>query len=182
MSATNTKYRILIVAFSAVVLPATAGYAAGNWAWVRDTSGQFVRDSAGLCVKSSAWTRSATVPLECIPITRGPRVLFDFDKHDLKAENKHELNTFVATLKTGKAYDKIVVTGHTDSIGSDDYNQTLSGKRANAVKGHLTSQGLDGKKIETRDMGESKPVAPNNTAAGRAQNRRTEIEVHGSVD
>jgi OOP family OmpA-OmpF porin len=180
MPTTYTTSRFLLIAFSAIVLPATVGYAAGDCAWVRDTSGKPVRDSAGLCVKSGNWKPGAPVPPECIFVSRGPKVLFDFDKAEIKAEQRRELDSFASGLKSGKSYEKIVITGHTDSVGSDDYNQRLSEKRANAVKGHLAAQGLDGGKIEARGQGESKPAAQNNTEAGRAQNRRTEIEVHSS--
>lgn len=67
------------------------------------------------------------------------------------------------------------VTGHTDSTGSDQYNQTLSEKRANSVANYLTSQQVLSQRIYTKGMGETQPIASNDTADGRSQNRRVEI-------
>ena len=70
--------------------------------------------------------------------------------------------------------------GHTDSVGSDVYNQRLSVKRAEAVKGYLVSKGIEANRVYTEGKGEKQPVADNKTAAGRAKNRRVEIEVVGT--
>ena len=70
--------------------------------------------------------------------------------------------------------------GHTDSVGSDAYNQKLSVRRAEAVKAYLVGKGVDAKRVYTEGKGEKQPVATNKTAAGRAQNRRVEIEVVGT--
>lgn len=67
------------------------------------------------------------------------------------------------------------VEGHTDNIGGDDFNKNLSEKRAEAVKVYLTNAGIDASRLNSSDLGFSKPIAPNETEAGRAQNRRVEL-------
>jgi OOP family OmpA-OmpF porin len=74
----------------------------------------------------------------------------------------------------------IIAVGHTDAVGSDAYNQKLSVKRSDAVKAYLVSKGIEKNRVYTEGKGEKQPVADNNTAAGRAKNRRVEIEVVGT--
>jgi OOP family OmpA-OmpF porin len=74
----------------------------------------------------------------------------------------------------------VIAVGHADSIGSDEYNQRLSVRRAESVKAYLTSKGLEPNRVYTEGKGEKQPVASNKTADGRAKNRRTEIEVIGT--
>ena len=75
----------------------------------------------------------------------------------------------------------VKITGHTDSSGAAEYNQKLSVKRAEAVRDYLISLGVDASKLEVSGMGEDKPIADNKTAAGRAKNRRVEVEVTGTA-
>ena len=70
---------------------------------------------------------------------------------------------------------KLGVYGHTDNAGTDAYNERLSEERANSVKSYLLSKGLKENRIETKGYGSSKPIADNNTAAGKAKNRRVQI-------
>ena len=70
--------------------------------------------------------------------------------------------------------------GHTDSVGTDAYNQKLSIKRSEAVKAYLVSQGIEQSRVYTEGKGELQPVADNKTAEGRSKNRRVEIEVVGT--
>ena len=74
----------------------------------------------------------------------------------------------------------IIAVGHTDSIGTDAYNQRLSLRRAAAVKNYLVGKGVERNRVYTEGKGEKQPVADNKTSAGRAQNRRVEIEVVGT--
>jgi outer membrane protein OmpA-like peptidoglycan-associated protein len=74
---------------------------------------------------------------------------------------------------------KLEVEGHTDSVGSDDYNMTLSQNRANAVRDYLIQKGINSSSISSRGFGESQPVAENSTSSGRQQNRRVELVVSG---
>ena len=97
----------------------------------------------------------------------------------LKPEGRARLNRFVADTQ-GVRYSVVIVIGHTDSIGTDDYNQRLGMRRAESVKAFLVSQGVPANQIKTSSRGEREPVADNRTAAGRALNRRVIIEVHGN--
>jgi OOP family OmpA-OmpF porin len=101
---------------------------------------------------------------------------FDFDKAELKPSAEDVLRETVKTLKDNPDLH-VVVEGHTDSIGSDQYNLRLSEKRAEAVKRYLVRQGVDPSRITTRGYGESRPIADNTSREGRAKNRRAEIVV-----
>lgn len=103
---------------------------------------------------------------------------FDFDKSVLKPEGKVRLADLVSKLQ-GTDIEVILATGHTDSIGSDAYNQKLSIRRAQAVKAFLVSKGLKADRVFTDGKGEKQPVASNQTREGRAKNRRVEVEVVG---
>ena len=100
-------------------------------------------------------------------------VLFDVDKYDIRPEAQETLNQ-LAKLLTEAGITAFEIDGHTDSNADDDYNQTLSENRANAVKEYLKAQGVSAE-ITTQGYGESRPVATNETAEGRQQNRRVEI-------
>lgn len=104
---------------------------------------------------------------------------FDFDKATLKPEGKAKLDDLTDKVK-GITLEVIIAVGHTDSVGSDAYNQKLSEKRAQAVKDYLTSKGTDASRVYVEGKGEKQPVADNKTADGRAKNRRVEIEVVGT--
>ncbi|HXJ09686.1 MAG TPA: OmpA family protein, partial [Burkholderiales bacterium] len=106
-------------------------------------------------------------------------VLFDFDKSDIKAEGRSKLDDLAGKMKTINL-EVVIAIGHTDSIGTDAYNQKLSVRRAEAVKKYLSSKGVEGNRIYTEGKGEKQPVASNKTKEGRAKNRRTEIEVIGT--
>ena len=105
--------------------------------------------------------------------------LFDFDKAILKPEGKAKLDDLSSKLQ-GINLEVIIAVGHTDSIGTDAYNQKLSIRRAEAVKAYLQAKGIESNRIYTEGKGESQPVTENKSAAGRAKNRRVEIEVVGT--
>jgi OOP family OmpA-OmpF porin len=105
--------------------------------------------------------------------------LFDFDKSHVKPEGKAALDDLLAKL-AGMNTEVMVTVGHTDSVGSDAYNQRLSLRRAEAVKAYIVSKGIDATRVYTEGKGESQPVADNNTAEGRAKNRRVTVEVVGT--
>lgn len=102
-------------------------------------------------------------------------VLFDVDKYDVRVHPEAEevLKNLAIVLKEMDVKN-FEIDGHTDSDGSDEYNQVLSEKRANSVKNFLVSQGVTAE-ITTKGYGESKPVASNDTAEGKQKNRRVEI-------
>ena len=109
--------------------------------------------------------------------TLGAHALFNVDQASLRPEGKSELDALVSRLKSYSSIQSISVIGHTDSQGSETYNQRLSEHRAASVKNYLIQQGIDAAVISTLGRGESLPVASNDTAAGRQQNRRVEIAV-----
>ena len=106
-------------------------------------------------------------------ITLDSGVLFDVDKYDVRPEAEEVLKNLAIVLKEMDVKN-FEIDGHTDSDGSDEYNQVLSEKRANSVKNFLVSQGVTAE-ITTKGYGESKPVASNDTAEGKQKNRRVEI-------
>ncbi len=109
-----------------------------------------------------------------------PDVLFDFNKYTLKPEARERLARISGIVL---AYPdlKLQVEGYTDSIGSDEYNQTLSDKRAEAVRDYLVSEGVNMNNVTAQGMGKANPIADNSTAAGRKLNRRVEMIVSGDV-
>ncbi|MES2070329.1 MAG: OmpA family protein [Pseudomonadota bacterium] len=112
-------------------------------------------------------------------VTFAADAFFDFDKAVLKPEAKAKLDDMSSKLK-GINLEVVIAVGHTDSVGSDAYNQKLSVKRAEAVKAYLVSTGIEANRVYTEGKGKKQPVADNKSAAGRAQNRRVEIEVVGT--
>jgi OmpA-OmpF porin, OOP family len=104
---------------------------------------------------------------------------FDYDKAVLKPEAKEKLDEMAGKLN-GVNLEVIIAVGHTDSMGTDQYNDKLSLRRAEAVKAYLLSKGIEANRVYTEGKGEKQPVADNKTAEGRAQNRRVEIEVVGT--
>ena len=105
--------------------------------------------------------------------------LFDFDKSVLRPDGRQSIDGALGKLK-GVDVEMVIATGHTDSVGSDAYNQRLSERRAAAVKDYLVSKGIPAAKITTIGKGESQPVATNKTAEGRQKNRRVDIEFKGT--
>jgi OOP family OmpA-OmpF porin len=112
-------------------------------------------------------------------VTYAADAFFDFNKAVLKPEAKAKLDDLVSKTK-GVNLEVIIAVGHTDSVGSDAYNQKLSIKRSEAVKTYIVSKGIEKNRVYTEGKGEKQPVADNKTAEGRAKNRRVEIEVVGT--
>ena len=118
-------------------------------------------------------------PPAATKVTYAADAFFDFDKSVLKPEGKAKLDDLVGKVQ-GINLEVIIAVGHTDSVGSDAYNQKLSVRRAEAVKAYLVSKGIEKNRVYTEGKGEKQPVADNKTAEGRAKNRRVEIEVVGT--
>jgi len=101
---------------------------------------------------------------------------FELGKATIKAVSFPSLDVLAKTLKDAPEW-KLRITGHTDNTGSEPFNLKLSKARAEAVKGYLTSKGIDPTRIITDGVGSSKPIASNDTSAGRDANRRVEFLV-----
>ena len=105
-------------------------------------------------------------------------VLFGFDKANLKDEGKKILDVeVVEKMKAHPEVELVLITGHTDRIGDDKYNQKLSERRAMAVKNWLTANGIAAARLEEAGYGEAKPKYDNKTEEGRRMNRRVEIQI-----
>jgi OOP family OmpA-OmpF porin len=119
-----------------------------------------------------------------LKITLSADALFDFDKSVIKPEGKAHLDTLVGQLMTVDL-EKLIAVGHTDSKGTDAYNDKLALRRVHAVEAYLVSKGIPDNRIAASGMGEKQPIAPNtingkDNPEGRAKNRRVEIEVVGT--
>ncbi|MBI5611996.1 MAG: OmpA family protein [Gammaproteobacteria bacterium] len=184
----SSKTKLVVAVAAAVALlgmnPAMADKGGkANAGYVGDNTGHLVKDSLGKCVKNSAWTPALALdecgdkaPAKAVEkISLKADAHFDFDKSDLKAGDKKELDDAAAKLKSMKI-ESITITGHTDNVGTDAYNQKLSERRAEAVKKYLVGKGVSAGQMQTQGKGESQPVADNKTADGRAKNRRVDIE------
>jgi outer membrane protein OmpA-like peptidoglycan-associated protein len=107
-------------------------------------------------------------------------VLFDFNKATLRPEAREKLAKLSGIILAYPSL-RLALEGHTDSVGGDEYNQVLSEKRAFGVRDYLVAQGIDGNNLTAVGMGKSEPIASNETAAGRQQNRRVEMIVSGEI-
>lgn len=186
-----------LAAFVATAALATAAMAQNidNW---RNASGEVWKNSTGLCWRDANWTPATAAPgcdgpvaapaaaaPAAAPVAAASKVtyaadaFFDFDKSVLKPAGKAKLDDLVAKVK-GINLEVIIAVGHTDSVGTDAYNQKLSVRRAESVKAYLISKGIEKNRIYTEGKGEKQPVASNKTPEGRAKNRRVEIEVVGT--
>lgn len=193
-----------LAAFVATAALATAAVAQNvdNW---RNASGDVWKNSTGLCWRDAGWTPATAAPgcdgavvaapapapapraaapapapvAAATKVTYAADAFFDFDKSVVKPAGKTKLDDLVSKVK-GINLEVIIAVGHTDSVGSDAYNQKLSVRRAEAVKAYLVSKGIEKNRIYTEGKGEKQPVASNKTNEGRAKNRRVEIEVVGT--
>ncbi|MGA2589101.1 MAG: OmpA family protein [Bryobacteraceae bacterium] len=107
-------------------------------------------------------------------------VLFDTARYSLRPIAREKLAK-VAGIVSGHPGLRLSVEGHTDSVGGDDYNQRLSEQRGEAVRDYLTEQGMASNSVTSRGFGKTQPVASNDTAAGRQQNRRVELVISGEI-
>lgn len=186
-----------LAAFVATAALATAAMAQNidNW---RSASGDVWKNASGDCWRDANWTPATAAPGCGAPapavvapkpaapvvaaaskVTYAADAFFDFDKAVVKPAGKAKLDDLVGKIK-GINLEVIIAVGHTDSIGSDAYNQKLSVRRAEAVKAYLVSKGIEKNRVYTEGKGEKQPVASNKTKEGRAKNRRVEIEVVGT--
>ncbi len=116
---------------------------------------------------------------EGILITFNSGLQFDVNSYSLTAATRENLNDFARVVNKYDDTD-ILIEGHTDSTGSEDHNQTLSEKRADAVKRYLIGQGVRAGRLTSIGYGLSQPIADNSTQAGRQQNRRVEVAIYAN--
>ncbi len=116
-----------------------------------------------------------------IKVTFQNAILFDFDSSILKASSQDQLRQMGDVFIKYPDTD-IIIAGHTDSQGTEEYNQKLSERRANAVKGFLTQEGINQTRFTTSGYGESNPVASNDTEEGRTLNRRVELQIRANKE
>jgi outer membrane protein OmpA-like peptidoglycan-associated protein len=135
-----------------------------------DTDGDGVPDSEDLCPNTP---KGATVNSNGCWVLKGVK-LFDFDDSSIKPEG-HELLDEVAIILENNPAITGELRGHTDSIGSEEYNKQLSEKRAKAVEEYLENKGIDPSRLTSVGYGESQPIASNETPEGRQENRRVEL-------
>ncbi|WP_293605122.1 outer membrane protein OmpA [Polaromonas sp. UBA4122] len=129
--------------------------------------------------EAAAPAPAPVAPPAATKVTYAADAFFDFDKSVIKPAGKAKLDDLVGKIKDINL-EVIIAVGHTDSVGSDAYNQKLSVRRSEAVKAYLVSKGIEKNRVYTEGKGEKQPVADNKTAEGRAKNRRVEIEVVGT--
>ena len=152
-----------------VLIGAVVGGVAGGFIgnYMDKQAAEIERDIAGAKVERVG---------EGIKITFDSGILFDVDKADLKNQSQTELAKLSVILNK-YADTNILLAGHTDSTGSEDYNLGLSRRRAESVANYLTTQNVDRVRFAVEGYGKSDPVASNDTAAGRAENRRVEVAI-----
>lgn len=139
-----------------------------------DSDGDGVTDAEDQCPGTPKGVKVNNVGCEEMP--KLGDVHFEFDSAKLTAEGKSALDTIAAKLKDASV-KSVTVVGHTDSIGSNEYNMSLSEKRAVNAMYYLIDQGVPSAKLKAEGKGESAPIASNMTKEGRAKNRRVEFKI-----
>lgn len=134
----------------------------------RDEARKRLQTALGAIVETRTTARGIIVNL--------PDILFDVDRATLKPQAKETLSRICGILQVAGSYN-LSIEGHTDSTGSDEYNQSLSERRAHSVLEYLSGCGLSSDQLSSKGFGESSPLASNDTAQGRQQNRRVEIVI-----
>ena len=118
---------------------------------------------------------------EGILVTFESGLLFDFDSSQLRTAARSNLTQFASTLND-MTDSELLISGHTDSVGGDDYNMALSERRAKSAADFLMSKGVSGARINIVGLGETEPIATNDTANGRQQNRRVEVAIYANEE
>ena len=167
-------------------LPATAGRAVADFdCWLEQQEENFQPDDIAAC-RDAVYAALAELEApveEALPdrISLSADVLFDFDKAEIKPEFTAEIDA-AAELLLANPDVTVRIDGHTDSIGTEEYNQGLSERRAEAVAAYLEAAGVSRDRMTVAGFGETQPVASNDTAEGRALNRRVEIDLIDPAD
>jgi outer membrane protein OmpA-like peptidoglycan-associated protein len=116
---------------------------------------------------------------EGLVVTFASGLLFDVDSSTLRSESKKNLDNLASSL-SNFGDSKLLLVGHTDAQGSDEYNLALSRRRSDAVASYLESRGVSSMRVQTSGRGETEPVASNDSDSGRQQNRRVEVAIYAS--
>ena len=159
--------------------PTVPGVARYQGCPIPDTDKDGVNDEEDKCINEPGPASNFGCPIISEEIVKkinlaAKNVFFSTGSDKLLSKSFKPLNDVVAILNANPTY-KLTIDGHTDNVGKDDYNQTLSDKRAASVKAYLVSKGIAEDRLTSAGYGEGKPVADNKTVAGRAQNRRVEM-------
>ncbi|NNC82202.1 MAG: OmpA family protein [Flavobacteriales bacterium] len=190
-NASKSAQGSVIGAATGAAAGAAVGHAKGNTA-LGAIIGAAVGGTAGALIgrRMDKQAEELQQDLEGAEITRvgeGIRITFDSglmfatDQHALNAQTKSNLDKLAETLLKYDDTD-ILIEGHTDSDGSEEYNQTLSVKRAKSVSDHLKADGVDASRITTEGYGELQPIADNGTAQGKQMNRRVEVAIYANEE
>jgi len=161
--------------------PNQAGPSANNGCPWPDTDGDGVLDKDDKCPKVKGTVANSGCPEVTAEVQKqlneyAKTILFDTGKSTIKKQSEAVLSDIIKILRE-YPNSKFTVEGHTDSVGSETLNQRLSDSRANAVKEYLVKNGIDAFRLSALGYGESKPIDTNKTRAGRANNRRVEINL-----
>ncbi|MFW7343557.1 OmpA family protein [Pollutimonas sp. H1-120] len=187
-----SKIALALAIAAATASGAVSAQTVDNW---RNPFGDVWKNGTNeLCWRDNFWTPATGIPgCDGVPVAQAQApvvaptatkvvlnadTFFDFDKATIKPEGRQVLDQVAAQANTINL-ETLIATGHTDSIGTEQYNQGLSQRRANSVKTYLVNKGIPADRIYVEGKGESSPVASNKTREGRAQNRRVEIEIVG---
>ena len=188
------------ILLSSTALAHHAGPANQSYVGNAASGNQYITDGSGNCVRTGSWkAEDKTVDCGAEPVVEAKAppppppappaepvyetmslsagALFDTNKADLKPAGKSELDELASKIGGTARVTDIKVVGHTDSIGTADYNQQLSVRRATSVRDYLASKGVDKGLMSISGMGETQPVADNSTREGRAKNRRVEVSI-----
>ncbi|MDP4272186.1 MAG: OmpA family protein, partial [Bacteroidota bacterium] len=142
-----------------------------------DSDGDGVPDYLDKCPNTPAGVKVDANGCEIrAQVNAFPNLLFATNQYAITPEHQTILSDVVKTLNANKD-SKLLVNGHADSTGPDEYNQKLSEKRATSVKAYLVKKKIAAKRISTAEYGETQPVGDNNTEEGKAQNRRAELQL-----
>jgi len=207
--ARNTHFTSrLIAGLGSAVIAASLGTAVASSGYLLDSAGNVVTSGSGECVQTGAWNQDLSTP-ECDPalaarleakraaelaavepsipeptllhLSDKRNVMFEFNSAVLSPAATEELDRLLGKIREFDEIDTIGVVGHTDSIGPEDFNQSLSEQRAASVSQFLESRGVRASLLSTLGEGEANPVADNTTRLGRAMNRRVDILISGSI-
>jgi outer membrane protein OmpA-like peptidoglycan-associated protein len=191
-SLSNTQSGALIGAGAGGALGAVVGNATGSTARGA-IIGAAVGGAAGAIIGSRMNDRAGTLERELdgatiervgegILVTFDSGILFGFDSSILQAAARTNLTDLAGVLATDSDDYELLVAGHTDSSGSETYNQTLSERRASAASDFLSTQGIPNARIRIQGLGEMEPVSTNDTTSGQAANRRVEVAIFASAE